>query len=249
MDESFLFTMHEGLPRQGPGSTACTKKMYSLIPQLPENPVILDIGCGSGMQTIDLALACPKARITAVDIHPPFLRGVKERAKTAGVSYRIRTVQASMDNLPFLPSSFDLIWAEGSIFILGAGHGITSWKKFLKPDGFLGFTEATWFTTTPSENVRSFWQENYPDIKTVDEIKTLAIQAGYTCIADFSLPVSAWWDDYYTPLLARLPALEHQYRGNAEAETIISLTRQEIDLYKEHSAEYGYQFFLLKNRQ
>jgi ubiquinone/menaquinone biosynthesis C-methylase UbiE len=126
MEDSFLFTMHEGLPRQGPGSTACTKKMYSLIPKLPENPVILDIGCGSGMQTIDLAHVCPKARITAVDIYPPFLQGVKERANTAGVSHRIRTVQASMDNLPFPPSSYDLIWAEGSIFILGAGTGITA---------------------------------------------------------------------------------------------------------------------------
>ena len=61
MDGSFLFTMHEGLPRQGPGSTACTKKMSSLIFGLPENPVILDIGCGSGMQTIDLALLCKRS--------------------------------------------------------------------------------------------------------------------------------------------------------------------------------------------
>jgi methylase of polypeptide subunit release factors len=60
--------------------------MFSLLFGLPENPGILDIGCGSGMQTIDLALLCPKARITAVDIYPLFLAGVQERAKTAGVS-------------------------------------------------------------------------------------------------------------------------------------------------------------------
>jgi hypothetical protein len=63
----------------------------------------------------------------------------------------------------------------------------------------------------------------------------------------FLLPASAWWVDYYTPLLSRLPALEYQYCGNAEA--IISLTRQEIKLFAEHSDEYGYQFFLLKNKQ
>jgi hypothetical protein len=97
-----------------------------------------------------------------------------------------------MDNLPFIPSSYDLIWAEGSIIILGAGHGMTSWKKFLKPDGFLGFTEVTGVTTAPSENVRSFLQENYPDMKTVDEVKTLASRAGYTSIAEFSLPSPAW---------------------------------------------------------
>jgi hypothetical protein len=63
------------------------------------------------------------------------------------------------------------------------------------------------------------------------------------------LPASAWWIDYYTPLLARLPNLERQYRGNAEAEAVISLTRLEIELFAAHSAEYGYQFFLLENKE
>ena len=47
MPESFLFTMHEGLPRQGVGSTACTKKIFSFLPgRLPEKPEILDINRG-----------------------------------------------------------------------------------------------------------------------------------------------------------------------------------------------------------
>ena len=132
MHESFLFTMHEGLPREGPGSTACTKKMFSFLPGLPEYPAILDIGCGSGMQTIDIARLCPKARITAVDVYPPFLTSVKKRVIAAGFSDRARTVQASMDDLPFPPTSIDLIWAEGFIFILGVEQGITLWKKILK---------------------------------------------------------------------------------------------------------------------
>jgi hypothetical protein len=86
-------------------------------------------------------------------------------------------------------------------------------------------------------------------MKTVDEIKNMANRSGYTCVADFLLLGSAWWDDYYTPLLARLPALEHQYRSNAEAETIINLTKKEINLYSKHASEYGYQFFLFKNKQ
>jgi hypothetical protein len=52
MPESFLFTMHEGLPRQGPGSTACTKKMFSFLPLLPELPETLDIGCRAGYTCI-----------------------------------------------------------------------------------------------------------------------------------------------------------------------------------------------------
>ena len=246
MPEPFLFTLHEGLPRQGPGSTACTQKMFSFLPGLPEIPEILDIGCGSGMQTIDLARLCPRARITAVDIYPAFLEEVNKRIIAAGFSDRIRTIRASMDDLPCDPESFDLIWAEGSIFIIGVEPGLTLWKKFLKHGGFLGFTEATWFTKTPSEKVRSFWRENYPGMKTVDEIKTITRQAGYSCIADFPLPASAWWVDYYIPLLNRLPALEHQFRGDAGAEAIISLTRQEIELFEKYSAQYGCQFFLLE---
>jgi CO dehydrogenase/acetyl-CoA synthase epsilon subunit len=61
---------------------------------------------------------------------------------------------------------------------------------------FLVLLQATGFIMNHSENVRSFWQENYLAVKTVNAIKTLAIQEGYSCIADFSLPASAWWDDY-----------------------------------------------------
>jgi len=86
-------------------------------------------------------------------------------------------------------------------------------------------------------------------MKTVDEIKKIAGRAGYTSTVNFPLPASVWWADYYSPLLTRLPTLEHQYKGNAEAEAIISLTRQEIRLFEEYSGEYGYEFFLLKNKE
>ncbi len=70
MEIPFVFTMHEGLPRQGPGSNACTRKAFSMLTNLPARPEILDIGCGSGMQTIELARTCPSCRITATDIYP-----------------------------------------------------------------------------------------------------------------------------------------------------------------------------------
>jgi len=73
METPFVFTLHEGLPRQGPGSSECTRKAFSFLSGLPARPEILDIGCGAGMQTIELARLCPGCRITAVDIHQPFL--------------------------------------------------------------------------------------------------------------------------------------------------------------------------------
>ncbi len=246
MDESIICTLFENMPRQGPGSAVCTKKMFFSVPELPEHPAILDTGCGSGMQTIDLARLSPGARITAVDVHAPFLFDLRTRADAAGVAARIHTVQATMDMLPFPSGSFDLLWAEGSIFIMGVERGIAAWKKFIRPGGYLAFTEAVWFTAAPSAEVKRFWQEVYPDIKDVRDTQTIAEKAGYTWITSFPLPASAWWDDYYTPLLTRLPALEEKYRTHPEAQAILAGIRREINLYREHSSEYGYQFILLK---
>jgi len=247
MDESIIFTLYENMPRQGPGSAACTKKMFSCVPTLTEHPAILDIGCGSGMQTIDLARLAHKARITAVDVHAPYLFDLRTRAEAAGIATRINPVQASMDTLPFPAGSFDLLWAEGSIFIMGVERGITAWRDFIRPGGYLAFTEAVWFTDAPSAEVKRFWQEVYPDIKDVRGIQTIAEKAGYSWITSFPLPASAWWDDYYTPILARFPALEEKYRTHPEAQAILAVMKQEIGLYREYSSEYGYQFILLKN--
>lgn len=61
--------------------------------------------------------------ITVVDNHLPFLDSVSAWAGKAGVSGRIRTVCASMDALPFDPGTFDLIWSEGAIIIVGFEAG------------------------------------------------------------------------------------------------------------------------------
>jgi 2-polyprenyl-3-methyl-5-hydroxy-6-metoxy-1,4-benzoquinol methylase len=71
MDESIIFELCETLPRQGPGSDACTRKDFEMLPGLPDRPEVLDIGCGSGMLTLELARLCSGCRITAMDIHQP----------------------------------------------------------------------------------------------------------------------------------------------------------------------------------
>lgn len=246
MDESIIFPLFEGLPRQGPGSSVCTREMVSRIPRLPPHPAILDIGCGSGMQTLDLARAIPDAQITAVDVYQPYLDDLNRRAINASVAGRIRTVKASMDELPFPPQSFDLLWAEGSIFVMGVEKGLFAWKKFIRPGGWLAFTEAVWFTGEPSVEAKEFWQEAYPSITDAAGIRKIASACGYTCVTDFPVIKSAWWDDYYTPILARLPILIKKYQDNADALTVIEGMKREITIHREHGSEYGYQFFLLQ---
>lgn len=246
MDETLLGALFFGLPRQGPGSDACTEKMFRLLPGLPPHPAIPDIGCGSGKQTLVLARLAPDARVIAVDIFQQVLDTLDARAGKAGVADRIKTVRASMDALPFPPGSFDLIWAEGSIFVIGVEAGLAAWKKFIRPGRYLAFTESCWFGDEPSREARDFWEQCYPQIKTVEETRDVIARAGYEVCADFSLPPSTWWDEYYTPMLARLPAAREECRDIPGAEEFFTGIEQEIGMHRRHSDEYGYQFFLLR---
>ena len=142
MVESAIFEIFDGLPRQGPGNNGCTEKAFSMLSSLPADVQILDIGCGSGMQTIHLARICKNCHITAVDIYQPYLDNLMEKAAFEGVSDRISTVYASMDDLPFGDNEFDIIWSEGAIFVMGFEKGLVYWKRLLKDGGFMALTEA-----------------------------------------------------------------------------------------------------------
>jgi hypothetical protein len=58
-----FFEIYEHLPRGGPGDAASTRKAYALTKGLPGHPKILDVGCGPGRQTMDLARISPLAMI------------------------------------------------------------------------------------------------------------------------------------------------------------------------------------------
>ena len=70
--------------------------------------------------------------------------------------------------------------------------------------------------------------------------------AGYELVANFTLPDSAWWEPYYTPLLARLPALESKYAGYPEGLEVIAATRREVEIRRKFASSYGYEFFVAR---
>jgi ubiquinone/menaquinone biosynthesis C-methylase UbiE len=248
MDVTLICTIFEGLPRQGPGLDESTIRACSCIPSTIKEKKILDIGCGSGMQTLALAKYFPDSQITATDIHQPFLDELRIRAKTSGLDERILTHQASMDTLPFEEKSFDIIWSEGSAFIIGLSSALNYWKKFLKPDGFLVFSDCTWFTDLPSEECRDFFDTVCPDMPSESGTEEIVRSAGFTIINSFRLPDEGWWNHYYTPLTERIPQLKEKYATNHEALEIILGLEKEMEIHRKYSKEYGYCFFMGKNK-
>jgi len=68
-----LYELFRDMPRQGPASNECTRRAYEHLSNLPKQPQILDIGCGSGMQTLELA-RISSGQVTALDKLPAFSR-------------------------------------------------------------------------------------------------------------------------------------------------------------------------------
>jgi SAM-dependent methyltransferase len=72
--DPFFFEIHKDLPREGPGGDVHTWRALAAIrAELPDKPVVLDIGCGPGRQTIALAHYLPGAAVHAIDTHQPYL--------------------------------------------------------------------------------------------------------------------------------------------------------------------------------
>lgn len=113
-----FFEVFSGLPRQGPGDAASTLRALALVPGVGAGARVLDIGCGTGLQTRVLAQHSA-AHFVAIDNHPPFIEELGRRAQVCGVADRIDARVGDMRNLELPPSSFDVIWCEGAVYVIG----------------------------------------------------------------------------------------------------------------------------------
>jgi ubiquinone/menaquinone biosynthesis C-methylase UbiE len=240
-----FFDVHSDLPREGPGDSDSTRKAFSFLKDLPPQPDILDIGCGPGMQTIDLARLMP-GHITAIDTHEPFLEALRQRVAAEGLTERITLRNMSMFNLEFEPHSFDIIWSEGAIYILGFETGLRVCKKLLKPGGYMAVTEISWIKPGIPEECRAYWELNYPGMKSVEENLELVRKQGYLDVGHFVLPESSWWTHYYTPIEERIVQLRQKYQDDAEALRQLDEHQLEIEIYRKYFAWYGYVFYVMQ---
>jgi ubiquinone/menaquinone biosynthesis C-methylase UbiE len=247
MDQIF-FEIFEALPRQGPGDEESTKSAFQKLAGLPEHPEILDVGCGTGGQTLVLS-KLSSGNITALDFHEPFIRKLERNAVKAGCADHIRCVVCDMNNMSFPKESFDVIWCEGAAFVIGFSNSLKAWRTFLRPKGYLAVSELVWFKKRAPKEVKDFFAREYPDMRYYKDINPVIESSGYKMIDYSPLPAKSWWTYYYTPAEKRLASLRRKYKGNGNAQAIFDEFQLEIDMHRKYSPYYGYGFYIMRKEE
>lgn len=242
-----MFKIFEGLKREGPGSFAMTKRALDLC-TLPENPKILELGCGTGGATIPLAQLSGGV-ITATDVHRKYLDRLMQRAREAGVADRVEALVMDMADVQAEREFFDAVWCEGAAYIMGVDRALSSWRQFIRPGGYLCFSDAVWVTSPVDapRDLRDHWAREYPAMRTAEENNRAAEAAGYGVLGDFLIDKTCW-EDFYTDVEKRLATVEPMYGKVPEGRTVINATRLEIDIYRHYFGAYGFSFHILQKR-
>lgn len=245
-DLALLIDLHRNASRQGPGGDVETAQAIKLSGLTQRKKLrIADIGCGTGASTLVLAKELD-AVITAVDFLPDFLTKLEQRAVNEGAAAKIKTLAASMEDLPFDRNMFDAIWSEGAIYNIGFENGIQAWRHFLRPGGILAVSELTWLTEERPPELDDHWKRVYPEVATASAKLALLEAHGYSPIGYFPLPETSWLDNYYRPMQRRFDAFLEGHDESEAAQAVVEAERVEISLYERFSAYVSYGFYLAR---
>ena len=61
-----------------------------------------------------------------------------------------------MFNLKFEDGSFDIIWSEGAIFVIGFEKGLREWRRLLTPDGYVAVSELSWLQSDVPKEAKTY---------------------------------------------------------------------------------------------
>ncbi|MFF3445614.1 class I SAM-dependent methyltransferase [Streptomyces sp. NPDC002667] len=144
---------HESVLRSHTWRTAANSAAY-LLDSLKPHMRILDIGCGPGTITADLAARVPDGRVTGVD-HAP---GILDQARRTADERGLRNVEfavADVHALEYPDDTFCVVHAHQVLQHVGDPvQALREMHRVTRPGGFIAVRDAdyssmTWYPATP----------------------------------------------------------------------------------------------------
>ncbi|MFJ6996898.1 class I SAM-dependent methyltransferase [Streptomyces sp. NPDC003090] len=152
-DAVYTHGHHESVLRSHRWRTAGNSAAY-LLGELRPGLEVLDVGCGPGTITADLAERVAPGRVTAVDASA----GVLEQARAAAAERGLDTVEfavADVHALDFPDDSFDVVHAHQVLQHVGDPVGaLREMRRVCRPGGVVAVRDSdyagfTWFPEVP----------------------------------------------------------------------------------------------------
>ncbi|MFF8828281.1 methyltransferase domain-containing protein [Streptomyces sp. NPDC015131] len=153
-DAVYTHGHHESVLRSHRWRTAANSAAY-LVGELRPGLDVLDVGCGPGTITADLAaLVAPGGSVTAVDAAPGVLEGAREVARERGLD-QVRFTVADAGALPFPDASFDVVHAHQVLQHVGDPvRVLAEMRRVCRPGGLVAARDSdyaafAWYPEVP----------------------------------------------------------------------------------------------------
>jgi len=189
-----------------------------------ERPKILDIGCGSGIPTIELA-KISNGEVIGIDIDQSCIDELNRKIIKEALSNRVKGINLSMFEMKFPDETFDIIWSEGAIRTIGFETCLKKWHRFLKRNGYLVI---------------------HCQIKDATNSLTNIPKQGYILKETVQLPFDAWWTEFYQPLEEKIHTLLHKYTKSLDALKLLRQLQSEIIMVKKNPSIFISAFYIMK---
>ncbi|GGX02070.1 methyltransferase domain-containing protein [Streptomyces chartreusis] len=189
---------HESVLRSHTWRTAANSAAY-LLDSLKPHMRILDVGCGPGTITADLAALVPDGRVTGVDRAPGILEQARATAAGRGVP-NVDFAVADVHGLDFPDETFCVVHAHQVLQHVGDPVGaLREMARVTRPGGLIAVRDSdygamSWY---PPSRGMDDWLELYRRVARANggepdagrRLKSWALQAGLT---DVTATSSTW---------------------------------------------------------
>ena len=151
---SYLQGHHSSVLRSHRWRTAENSADY-LLPHLTPGVSLLDVGCGPGTITADLAVRLAPGRVTAVEVTEEALRLARAEARARGRD-TIDFVVADVHALRFPPGTFDVVHAHQVLqHVADPILALREMRRVCRPGGLVAARDSdyaafTWFPRVPA---------------------------------------------------------------------------------------------------
>jgi ubiquinone/menaquinone biosynthesis C-methylase UbiE len=189
---------HESVLRSHTWRTAENSSAY-LLPELRPGQSLLDVGCGPGTITADLALLVAPGDVVGIDAAPDVVAQAESHASELGLT-NLRFEVGDLFGLSYPDASFDVVHAHQVLQHLADPVGaLIELRRVLGPDGVLAARDSDYgaFAWAPADPMLDRWLELYlavtsrngHDARIGPRLLGLAHEAGF---ADVTVSSSTW---------------------------------------------------------